>query len=169
MRPDGNRRDGSDRDDGGGKVGMASFLALQTARGRILGAGIVAWMIVGCSSPPVAIGIFDVSPEWTLDTLDEIIATPRVIDHTILLHTEKQVIAIDGLTRRTLWIADSPGSIYGSAPPVAADGVVVVPEDSNPFAAFDLATGALLWRKCFLAPYTRGRQDCSQASPGIYY
>jgi outer membrane protein assembly factor BamB len=110
-------------------------------------------------------GIFAVEPEWIFETSETIVSTPVVYGDTIIVHTEKKLYALNASTRDVLWTSDSPGDIYGSAPPIAADGVVVVPEGSNPFAAFDITTGELLWRNCFL---DMGEVDCGEASPGLY-
>lgn len=121
---------------------------------------------LGSNTPPITTGVFAAAPDWTFETDESIIATPIVYGDALVVRTEKHVTVLDASTRKVRWTAISPGSIYDTAPPLVADGILVTPEGSNPVAAFDLASGTLLWRNCFPDLYLDpGKQDCLTQPP----
>jgi outer membrane protein assembly factor BamB len=94
-------------------------------------------------------------PGWTFTTADAISATPaRDQSGCVFVRMANSIVALDVLSGRELWRADSPGKtplLLAYQPPlivalVAYGKYLVVPEGDSRLATFSTDTGELMWR-----------------------
>jgi outer membrane protein assembly factor BamB len=98
-------------------------------------------------SQPAAVEVFPATLEWEFSAQDRIISSVIVDGNRVFFRTSNAIFALNALSGEVLWEARSRGSCQRTVDPVAAHGVVLVPEVDSGLAAFSATDGRLLWRK----------------------
>lgn len=121
-------------------------LALIIILGILIGIAYLIYVYTYWPIEPVNYGGFLSEPAWEFFAEEPVTATPLIHGNQMYVRTAEAGYCIDLVTRETLWISETSGTLPLSVAPQVVDGILIVPEEGAGLAGFWADTGELLWR-----------------------